>query len=162
MKRNIEHSWTELPPGAEELSRIRVLVVDDDVSIGKIIQHSLHNMGIHHVQREDNSVHALEGFMTSPNLYDMIICDWMMPDVTGLMFLKKVRAITPFMPFIMLTAKVTPHDVRTAQEAGVSAYIGKPFPVMELQKKIRSLLMDTGVIKKPRGQNRGLTQNISA
>jgi two-component system chemotaxis response regulator CheY len=74
--------------------------------------------------------------------YDLIISDWNMQPMTGIDFLKKVRADDKFkhIPFIMITAESKAENVVAAKQAGVSNYIVKPFNAETLKMKMSSVL----------------------
>lgn len=132
----------------DNLKNFCVLVVDDDPDIGKIIEAVLRDLGIGRVRRFEDGGAALLEFCDNPDNIDIIICDWMMPGMTGLDVLKGVRALSKTVPFMMLTAKVTEDSVTAAKQHGVSAYVRKPFTVGDLQKKLGMLIERVGVSAK--------------
>jgi two-component system chemotaxis response regulator CheY len=71
----------------------------------------------------------------------LVISDWNMPNVSGLDFLRKVRADARFakLPFIMVTAEAEQHQVVEAIKAGVSNYVVKPFTPDQLKDKIEAV-----------------------
>ena len=73
---------------------------------------------------------------------DMIICDWDMPQLSGLELLSFVRAEEKYrhIPFLMLTATTEKKRVISAIEAGVSDYLSKPFQAKELEYRVIKLL----------------------
>jgi len=68
---------------------------------------------------------------------DLILCDLMMPDGTGLDFLKDVKAINPAIPVIMITAYTSTRSAVEALRAGAYDYIAKPFDIEELKIIVR-------------------------
>jgi two-component system chemotaxis response regulator CheY len=72
----------------------------------------------------------------------MIVCDWNMPNMTGLDLLKAVRADEELKttPFLMVTAEALQENVVAAVKAGVSNYIVKPFTAETLNDKIQKIL----------------------
>lgn len=132
----------------DELNHASVLVVDDDVEIGKIVEYVLRDMGVGRTRRFESGASALEEFCIDPDAYQAIICDWMMPGMSGLDVLKGVRAISKNIPFIMLTSKVTQDSVVAAKRAGVTAYMRKPFTTADLQKKLNIVFAQmTGLVR---------------
>ena len=122
------------------LQNLRALVVDDDAEVGRIVEYVLRDMGVGRVRRFEDGMAALAEFCDLPDNYDLIICDWMMPGMSGLEVLQGIRALSRSVPFMMLTANVTADSVGAAKQHGVSAYVRKPFTVEELQKKLNVLL----------------------
>ena len=72
---------------------------------------------------------------------NLIISDWNMPNMTGLEFLKKVKADPQYnhIPIIMLTAEAEKGQVLEALQSGANGYIVKPFAAASLKEKIDSL-----------------------
>lgn len=73
---------------------------------------------------------------------DLLVLDWMMPGLTGVEVTSALRAATPACeaPIILLTAKSQQEDIATARQAGVTAYLSKPFSPIELLDTVESLL----------------------
>jgi len=118
------------------LPTLQVLVVEDDMMIRILIQQTLKDMGLVHIDLAKDGADAWEKFDTDQRYYDLIVCDWMMPVMSGIDFLKKVRKKEPGIAFMMLTAKNTMGDVVEARELGVNAYVAKPFTGEELKQKV--------------------------
>jgi two-component system chemotaxis response regulator CheY len=73
---------------------------------------------------------------------DLIISDWNMPKMTGIEFLKKVRASDAYKatPFLMVTAEAQKQNVIEAVQAGVLNYIVKPFTAEAISEKLEKIL----------------------
>jgi len=130
---------------------LEVLIVDDDGFILRAVGQILRDMGISHQTLARDGEEALDFIMedgtTGTRLnFDLIICDWMMPGVSGLDVLKAVRERDSKQPFLMLTSKVSKEAILAAKELDVSAYLAKPIVPKELQKKIDSLMVKAGRI----------------
>ncbi len=84
---------------------------------------------------------------TSPGVQpiDLILCDWAMPNMTGLELLEAVRKEENLMriPFVMLTAENSKEQIVSAMKLGVTDYIIKPFTANVLEAKLRSLIDET-------------------
>jgi CheY-like chemotaxis protein len=66
----------------------------------------------------------------------MMLCDWKMPQMSGLEVLKRVRSRAPDLPFLMITGLADPGSLVEAKSHGVSGYIKKPFSLDQLRKKL--------------------------
>lgn len=119
---------------------LAALVVDDDPDMIEIISFVLREIGILSITRATSAMNALEHFKNKPFPFDLIICDWMMPGMNGLDFLRQVRANDRETPFLMLTSRARKEDVVAAKSAGVTAYIAKPFASAELRQKVLALV----------------------
>jgi two-component system chemotaxis response regulator CheY len=78
--------------------------------------------------------------------YDFIVSDWNMPNMTGIDFLRKVRADPRFKdtPFLLITAEAKRSQILEAAEAGVNGYIVKPFTAATLNEKIQKIFERIG------------------
>ncbi|WP_413205104.1 response regulator [Rhodospirillum sp. A1_3_36] len=118
----------------------RVLVVDDEESAAAYVRMVLDDMGVQNVIVATDGLDAMRRIEGQEKDIDLIICDWMMPNMSGLEFLQQVRSISPKVPFLMVTALATVETVKKAMEHEVTAYIAKPFPPEQLEEKILVLL----------------------
>ena len=71
---------------------------------------------------------------------DLIICDWIMPRLSGLEFLQQVRAKYPDVPFMMATANTNVESVVAAKQYGANAFIAKPYSARKLGEKLLDLV----------------------
>lgn len=117
-------------------TNIKVLVVDDFATMRRIVKNILTQLGYKNVIEADDGSTALE--IIKKEKIDLIISDWNMPKMTGLDFLKAVRANaeTSAIPFIMVTAEAQQDNIIMAVKAKVSQYIVKPFTAETLSEKI--------------------------
>ncbi|MBT7250671.1 MAG: response regulator [Rhodospirillaceae bacterium] len=122
------------------LSTIEVLVCDDDTVILRIMEHILSELGIGRVQSTSNPKTALQ-LLKEPvaKPFDIFVCDWKMPEMSGIELLRRVRALGMSTQFVMLTGNATPEAVSEAVELGVDAYIAKPFTAEQVQQKITTV-----------------------
>ncbi|NQV56155.1 MAG: response regulator [Rhodospirillales bacterium] len=123
-------------------NRLRAYVVDDDPTMIELVVSILHAMGMRRIERANDGDRAWELFQQGPRMFDFIVCDWSMPNMSGLEFLKHVRELNPDIPFLMLTGKSSTEDVKSALKAGVTQYLAKPFTPDGLQKRIRAMTKD--------------------
>ena len=104
-----------------------VLIVDDDANMRNIINRMLVRMGNFEILEAPDGERGWDILTTS--LVDLVISDWDMPKLSGLDFLRKVRADERLsrMRFILLTGMATRESILEAIEARVTNYIVKPF-----------------------------------
>lgn len=124
----------------KDFSTIKVLVVDDEEPARNLVGMVLTDMGFKNIKYAENGQQAWEVFSNSGNEYDLIVCDWVMPFLSGLDFLKKVRMRKPKQPFLMVTALATMPAVKEAMQNDVDGYIAKPFSPEQLEEKVLVLL----------------------
>lgn len=128
-----------------DLAAQRVLVVDDEEGPRALVTSVLQELGIGHIDGAADGQEALERFRADGAAYDLIICDWMMPRLSGLDLLKQVRETRSDLPFLMVTALATLEAVKKALAHQVSGYIAKPFTPDQLEEKIFLVLAQKGI-----------------
>ena len=128
----------------KSFTHVRVLVVDDMASMRMLIKGFLHKLGITQIEEAQNGEVAWEKITSMA--FDIIICDWDMPKMTGIELLKTVKNQTPYqsIPFVMLTANAQRAHVEEAAQHGVDGYIHKPFKPNVFIERIRDLLQRQG------------------
>ncbi len=120
---------------------MRILVVDDEKLLVKGIKFNLEHEGYD----VDGCENGEEGVaLAKERSYDLIILDIMMPGVDGLEACKRIREFSG-VPIIMLTAKGDDTDKLIGFEYGADDYMTKPFNIMELKARIRSILRRVNV-----------------
>jgi two-component system chemotaxis response regulator CheY len=117
------------------------MIVDDYATMLRILRNLLKQLEFGNVDDASDGEDALRKLKTN-GPYDLIISDWNMQPMTGIDFLKKVRADDKMkhIPFIMITAESKAENVVAAKQAGVSNYIVKPFNAETLKMKMSSVL----------------------
>ena len=121
------------------IKELKILIIDDDEQILGIVRFVLRDLGLHKIVTADTGKKGIDLFTDTPESFDLIICDWSMPGMSGLDVLKHIRSQDKDVPFLMLTANVTKEAILEARDAGVSAYIAKPFTPVDLQAKLKTL-----------------------
>lgn len=121
----------------ERFQSMKILIVDDRKDARAMLKNMLLDMGISQVYEAENGREGLGFVDIAPEMVDVIVCDWNMPEMSGLSFLKQIRTVYPDMPFLMLTGRSDFESVSTAKYSGVSAYIRKPFSPNQLEAKLR-------------------------
>ncbi len=120
---------------------MNVLIVDDYTTMLRIIKNLLKQLGFNNIDEATDGSMAFEKVQAKD--YGLIISDWNMEPMSGLEFLKQIRASDkPFktVPFIMVTAESKTENVIAAKKAGVNNYIVKPFNAETLRGKITAVL----------------------
>ena len=113
-----------------------VLVADDYGTMRRIMRNLLGQIGFANIEEAVDGQSALDKLRERS--FDLVISDWNMEPMSGLDFLREVRADARFrhLPFIMITAANKTENVIAAKAAGVSNYIVKPFTADTLKRKI--------------------------
>jgi DNA-binding response OmpR family regulator len=116
---------------------IKVLYVEDEVFLGKIVKESLESRGFD-VMMEDDGGRVLDMF----KFYQPDICvlDVMLPNKNGFEAAEEIREINADIPIIFLTAKTQTEDVIKGFKIGGNDYVRKPFSMEELIVRIENLL----------------------
>lgn len=121
----------------------KILVVEDDLRLQKIIEDTLIQEGYSCTLAEDG-VKAIN--IVIQNDFDLIILDIMLPYVDGVSVCKIIREKTDT-PVIFLTAKDDEDDVISGYNVGCSDYITKPFSLKEFLAKVKILLHYSSLLK---------------
>lgn len=118
----------------------RILVADDEEILRMLICDSLEDLGFQIDEAEDGA-DALE--KVSATAYDLLILDYMMPQLTGIEVIEQMPAdIRARTPILMLTAKAQEADRQQAMEKGANYFMSKPFSPVELIAFVEELLHD--------------------
>jgi DNA-binding response OmpR family regulator len=119
--------------------QISVMIIEDEEHIRNILEYNLKLDGFN-VYLAENGRKGLE--LVRQKMPDLILLDWMMPEMDGLEVLAELKADnkTKRIPVYMLTAKAMMSDVGLALSKGADDYIAKPFDSTELGQLIRSKL----------------------
>ncbi len=115
----------------------RILVVEDDAAIGRVLQLELEHEG-YRVELARDGLSGLERALKEP---DLVILDLMLPRMDGMEVCKRVRAKSR-VPIIMLTAKDRVPDRVAGLDMGADDYLTKPFSTDELLARVRARLRD--------------------
>ena len=122
----------------------KILVVDDMPTIRDLVKSQLRALGFKAIVEAADGQAALEIVIqaaATPAPIDLIISDWNMPKMTGLEFLKQIRASEQFakLPFVLLTSESERDQVTEAIMAGASQYIVKPFAAKAFEEKLKGV-----------------------
>ena len=118
----------------------KFLVVDDYLSMRRMVKSVLNDLGYSNVTEADDGSTALP--LLRDGQFDFLITDWNMPGMPGLDLLKAVRADTRLakLPVLMVTAEAKREQIVEAVQAGVNGYIIKPFTAEVLKEKLAKIL----------------------
>ncbi|TKB10408.1 response regulator [Desulforhopalus sp. IMCC35007] len=124
----------ELPSGRE-----RILLIDDELTICKIVSRMLESQG-YVVSFETNSEKAVKLFRADPNLFDLVITDMTMPKMPGDLVTCNLLAIRPDIPVIIATGYNKRITDNAAIDIGAKAFLPKPFEKATLIQMVRKVL----------------------
>jgi len=118
---------------------MKVLIVDDFATMRRILRNILKQIGFTNISEADDGKTALKK-MKKDN-FDLILCDWNMPEMTGLELLNKVKSDDELknIPFVMVTAEAQKDNIVEAVKAGVSNYVVKPFTAETISEKLQKV-----------------------
>ncbi|VVQ09917.1 Chemotaxis response regulator protein-glutamate methylesterase [Pseudomonas fluorescens] len=127
------------------MSKVSVLVVDDASFIRDLVKKCLRNYfpGM----RIEDAVNGRKAqAMLAREAFDLVLCDWEMPEMSGLELLTWCREQDNLkgMPFVMVTSRGDKENVVQAIQAGVSGYVSKPFTNEQLITKVKQALHKVG------------------
>jgi len=127
----------------------RILIVDDEPLLLKGLKFSLEQDGYETDVAEDGK-QALDKF--SSGSFDLILLDVMLPDIDGIEVCQKVREKSN-VPIIMLTAKGKDMDKIMGLELGADDYMTKPFNVLEVKARIKTIFRRSTMVQKETAQD---------
>ena len=118
---------------------IKILVVDDMVTMRRIVKNILKQLGFANLDEAENGQEALQKLRAET--FGFVVSDWNMPVMTGIDMLRAIRADEKLKatPVLMVTAEAQQSNLVEAVQAGVSNYIVKPFTAETLQEKIAKI-----------------------
>ncbi|BBZ46862.1 response regulator transcription factor [Mycobacterium parmense] len=121
---------------------INVLVVDDEAVLAEMVSMALRYEGWNIATAGDGSAAIASARAQRP---DVVVLDVMLPDMSGLDVLRKLREENPQLPVLLLTAKDALEDRIAGLTAGGDDYVTKPFSIEEVVLRLRALLRRTGI-----------------
>ena len=116
------------------------LVVDDHPLTREMVRSILRSIGFNKIVLAESGTQAQE--IIENQRIDLVLCDWNMPNGSGIELLRAVRSNPRFqdLPFLMLTAEAYRENIVAAVKAGVTDYVAKPFTAGTLSQKISAIL----------------------
>jgi CheY-like chemotaxis protein len=116
---------------------LKVLIVDDASFVRDMVKRTIRN-GFPTLKAEEASDGKKALHLMKHNQYDLILCDWEMPEMTGIELLEWAREQESYktVPFVLVTSRGDRGHVVEAVQKGASDYLGKPFSAEQLSNKI--------------------------
>lgn len=118
-----------------------ILIVDDEPTLVKGLRFNLEQQEGYSIDVAYDGEEALNVF--DPDKHDLILLDLMLPKMDGMEVCQKIRSVSE-VPIIMLTAKGEDMDKIMGLEFGADDYMTKPFNMLELKARIKTILRRTG------------------
>ena len=133
------------PASLAASSDLRVLVVDDQAAMRRIVKQLLATNGIHEVVEAGDGSEALDHLLRAGEApVDLVICDLLMPVMDGLTFCNKmrrdIRLKSRHVPILLLTAVTDDLVLQVARQVGAIDVVNKPIAAPELGKRIEKLI----------------------
>jgi two-component system OmpR family response regulator len=117
---------------------VRVLLAEDDVRLAALLEQSLTEAGWQ-VEVVHDGRSAYGRALPDGLPYDVLLLDWMLPELDGVTVCKRLRALGVTTPVLMLTARGDVRDRIHGLDAGADDYLSKPFDLDELLARLRAL-----------------------
>ncbi|MBS1992916.1 MAG: response regulator transcription factor [Cyanobacteria bacterium SZAS LIN-2] len=118
-------------------SKIKIMIVDDDETIVETLTYNLTRNNFT-VYSFNNGALALQKF--TEVIPDLVILDWMLPDMKGPDICALLREQNADLPVLMLTGRSTPQDIAFGLSKGADDYLVKPFSMVELLARLEALI----------------------
>ena len=136
-----------------DFNRLRVLLIDDNAHMRRILRTLLHSFGTREVYEAEDGASGLEACMHV--VPDIVITDWAMPIWDGLELTQMIRQpganANPYVPVIMLTGHSEKKRVVAARDAGVTEFLAKPISAKALYQRIMNIVVNPRPFIKTRG-----------
>lgn len=128
----------------------RILLIEDEERIARVLQLELEHEGYEvHIRADGRS--GLDAALNESN-WELILLDVMLPELSGLEVLRRIRQVNTTLPIILLTARDAVTDKVSGLDQGANDYVTKPFATVELLARIRSLLRHKNMQEQPTEQ----------
>lgn len=114
---------------------MKILIVDDSAVMRNMIKRALTKGGVESEILEAGD--GQEALQQIPNGPDLVLCDWNMPNMNGLEFLRELRGQGHETPVLMVTTETHFAKKREATDAGANGFIAKPFTPEDLATQIK-------------------------
>lgn len=127
-----------------DYSALRVLVVDDNQNMRRILRAVLAGLGVRDIQEAADGAEGLERFQAHNP--DIVITDWVMPVVDGLELTRLIRlrpsSVNPYVPIIVVSGHTERSRIIQAREAGIHEFVAKPVSARALHDRISAVVLN--------------------
>jgi two-component system, chemotaxis family, chemotaxis protein CheY len=125
-----------------DMTKLKVLVVDDMSTMRKMVIQQLRTLGITAIAEAADGQLAWDLLSLQAARFDLIVSDWNMPNMRGIDLLRSCRGSPRHagIPFLMVTAESDPAQQQEALAAGSDGYLMKPFTPASLKAKVEEVL----------------------
>ena len=128
-----------------DMSSLKVLVIDDEDFMRKLVGRVLHDIGVREVVSAENGAQGLGSVQALGSQIDVIICDLEMPTMDGTEFVDRLRKLPDAkmskIPVVILTGHSDEEHIVKAVEKGINGYLVKPIAKNALEKRLSSAIM---------------------
>ena len=120
-------------------SKFSILIIDDSLVMRKLLCNTLKEAGYHKIQEAYDAANAFDILKNDP--VNLILVDWIMPGLTGLEFLEKIRKTSGLenIPVIMISSEALSLSKEKAEKHGINCYISKPFKNEDVIKAVNKI-----------------------
>lgn len=123
----------------QQTKAMKIIVVDDDVIMLKAIKNMLSKEG-YKVFATTDAEDALDTIRDEGDLYDLVITDIMMPYLSGIELLERIRKVNKKIPIIIISALDHQEVILTAFQEGAEDFVKKPIKLDELRLRVKRVL----------------------
>lgn len=119
----------------------KILIVDDASIVRRVLSNMCAEFGLKNLTAATDGADAWEKISNANPPFELIICDWNMPNLSGFDLIEKARKDSRFekLPFLMVTSESRPAQMEKAFKMGVDDYIAKPFNREMLLEKLEAI-----------------------
>jgi DNA-binding response OmpR family regulator len=122
----------------------RILIIEDEIKIARVLKLEIEYEGYEVLVEHDGRV-GLEVALN--NKIDLVLLDIMLPGLSGIEVLRRIRKANSHLPVILLTARGSTYDKITGLDYGANDYITKPFEIEEVLARVRSSLRYSSLLQ---------------
>lgn len=121
---------------------MKILLIDDSGTMRKIQRNVLASMGYNDIVEAEDGEDAIRKMKEHNFAIDLILCDWNMPKMDGITFVKKINAVPNLakIPILMVTTEGEKSKVVEAVQAGARGFVVKPFTKELLSTRIKEII----------------------
>jgi len=102
----------------KRFAKMGALIVNSESGIVSIVTTILQSMGMSHIERALDGDKAMALFAEDAYFVNFVVCDWVMPEMTGLQLVEKIRAVNATIPILILSGDASIEIVKAALAAG--------------------------------------------